>query len=59
VACDFKNARQAVFNALLGSYGAKGGLSFVSKPGDVGRKGLKKFMDLYPNKLFQCGLDSI
>jgi len=37
-----------IINALLGSYGAKGGLPFVSKPGDVGRKGLKKFMDLYP-----------
>lgn len=37
-----------IINALLGAYGAKGGLPFVSKPGDVGRKGLKKFMDLYP-----------
>ncbi|WP_022668025.1 molybdopterin-dependent oxidoreductase [Desulfospira joergensenii] len=37
-----------IINALLGSYGAKGGLPFVSKPGDVGAKGLKKFMDLYP-----------
>jgi thiosulfate reductase / polysulfide reductase chain A len=37
-----------IINALLGSYGAKGGLPFVSKPGDVGRNGLKKFMDLYP-----------
>jgi thiosulfate reductase/polysulfide reductase chain A len=37
-----------IINALLGSFGAKGGLPFVSKPGDVGRKGLKKFMDLYP-----------
>ncbi len=37
-----------IINALLGTYGAKGGLPFVSKPGDVGRKGLKKFMDLYP-----------
>ncbi len=37
-----------IINALMGSYGAKGGLPFVSKPGDVGRKGLKKFMDLYP-----------
>ncbi len=36
-----------IINALLGTYGAKGGLPFVSKPGDVGRKGLKKFMDLY------------
>ena len=37
-----------IINALLGSYGAKGGLPFVSKPGDVGAKGLKSFMDLYP-----------
>lgn len=37
-----------IINALLGAYGAKGGLPFVRKPGDVGRKGLKKFMDLYP-----------
>jgi thiosulfate reductase / polysulfide reductase chain A len=37
-----------IINALLGTYGARGGLPFVSKPGDVGRKGLKKFMDLYP-----------
>ncbi|MBF0201460.1 MAG: molybdopterin-dependent oxidoreductase [Desulfamplus sp.] len=37
-----------IINALLGSYGAKGGIPFVSKPGDVGAKGLKSFMDLYP-----------
>ena len=37
-----------IINALLGSIGAKGGLPLVSKPGDVGRKGLRKFMDLYP-----------
>lgn len=37
-----------IINALLGAYGAKGGLPFVSKPGDVGHSGLKKFMDLYP-----------
>jgi len=37
-----------IINALLGSYGAKGGLPFVSKPGDVGRSGLKQFMALYP-----------
>jgi thiosulfate reductase/polysulfide reductase chain A len=37
-----------IINALLGTYGAKGGLPLVNKPGDVGRKGLKKFMDLYP-----------
>lgn len=35
-------------NALLGSIGAKGGLPQVSKPGDVGAKGLSKFEDLYP-----------
>jgi thiosulfate reductase / polysulfide reductase chain A len=45
----FYNCRSIyIINALLGSYGAKGGLPFVRKPGDVGRKGLKKFMDLYP-----------
>lgn len=37
-----------IINALLGSYGAKGGLPFVSKPADVGVNGLKSFMDLYP-----------
>lgn len=37
-----------IINALLGAYGAKGGLPFVNKPGDVDRKGLKQFMDLYP-----------
>ena len=37
-----------IINALLGTYGAKGGLPLVNKPGDLGRKGLKKFMDLYP-----------
>lgn len=37
-----------IINALLGTYGAKGGLAFVSKPGDVGHKGLKQFMSLYP-----------
>lgn len=37
-----------IINALLGSYGAKGGLPFVSKPGDMGHKGLKQFMSLYP-----------
>lgn len=37
-----------IINALMGSYGAKGGLPFVSKPGDVGAKGLKQFMALYP-----------
>lgn len=37
-----------IINALLGSYGAKGGFPFVSKPADVCRKGLKEFMSLYP-----------
>ncbi len=37
-----------IINALLGTYGSKGGLPLVNKPADVGRKGLKKFMDLYP-----------
>lgn len=37
-----------IINALLGSYGAKGGLPFISKPADVGHKGLKEFMSLYP-----------
>jgi thiosulfate reductase / polysulfide reductase chain A len=37
-----------IINALLGAYGAKGGLPFVNKPGDVGRQSLKSFMDLYP-----------
>ena len=38
-----------IINALLGSYGAKGGLPFVSKPADVGINGLKSFRDLYPD----------
>jgi len=37
-----------LINALLGAIGTKGGIPLVNKPGDVGRKGLKKFMDLYP-----------
>ncbi|MBF0469254.1 MAG: molybdopterin-dependent oxidoreductase, partial [Desulfamplus sp.] len=37
-----------IINALLGSYGAKGGLPLISKPSDLGRKGLKEFMSLYP-----------
>lgn len=37
-----------VITALLGGIGAKGGLPFASKPGDVGRKGLQSFMDIYP-----------
>jgi len=37
-----------LINALLGSIGAKGGLPIASKPGDLGRKGLKKLVDLFP-----------
>lgn len=37
-----------IINALLGAIGAKGGLPFMGKPGDVGAKGLKSFMELYP-----------
>lgn len=37
-----------MINALLGAYGAKGGLPFVSAPGDVGAEGLNQFMSLYP-----------
>lgn len=37
-----------IINALLGSIGAQGGLPFMNKPGDVGAKGLKSFMDIYP-----------
>ena len=35
-----------IINALLGSIGAKGGLPLSNKPEDVGRKGLKKLVDL-------------
>ncbi len=37
-----------IINALLGTYGAKGGLPLANNPADVGRSGLKKFMDIYP-----------
>ena len=37
-----------IINALLGSIGAKGGLPLSNTPGDVGRKGLKKLVDLFP-----------
>jgi len=37
-----------IINALLGAIGAKGGLPFANKPGDFGRKGLKKLVDLVP-----------
>ena len=35
-----------IINALLGAIGSKGGLPLANKPGDVGRKGLKKLADL-------------
>ncbi len=37
-----------IINALLGAIGAKGGLPLASKPGDVGKTGLKPLADLYP-----------
>ena len=37
-----------IINALLGAIGPKGGMPFANKPGDVGRKGLKKLVDLVP-----------
>lgn len=37
-----------IINTLLGAVGAKGGLPITNKPGDVGRKGLKSLMDLFP-----------
>jgi thiosulfate reductase/polysulfide reductase chain A len=37
-----------LINALLGSIGAKGGLPLTNKPGDVGHKGLKNLVDLFP-----------
>jgi thiosulfate reductase/polysulfide reductase chain A len=37
-----------IINALLGAFGAKGGLPMVSKPKDVGQAGLKSFQDLFP-----------
>lgn len=37
-----------IINALLGAYAAKGGLPFVNTAKDVGRKGLKKLVDLFP-----------
>jgi thiosulfate reductase / polysulfide reductase chain A len=37
-----------IINALLGSIGAKGGLPFVNTAKEVGRKGLKKLVDLFP-----------
>jgi len=37
-----------IINGLLGSIGAKGGLAITNKAKDVGRKGLKSFVDLLP-----------
>ena len=37
-----------IINALLGAVGAKGGLPLTAKPGDVGRKGLKELLSLFP-----------
>ncbi len=37
-----------IINALLGAIGAKGGLPLANKPGDVGKKGLRKLVDLVP-----------
>lgn len=37
-----------IINALLGAYGAKGGLAAANGAGDVGRKGLKSFAALFP-----------
>jgi thiosulfate reductase/polysulfide reductase chain A len=37
-----------IINALLGAIGAKGGLPLSNTPGDFGRKGLKKLVDLFP-----------
>ena len=37
-----------IINTLLGAIGAKGGLPYVNKPADVGRKGLQSFMNLFP-----------
>jgi thiosulfate reductase / polysulfide reductase chain A len=37
-----------IINGLLGAIGAQGGLPLANKPGDVGRKGLKSFIDQFP-----------
>jgi thiosulfate reductase / polysulfide reductase chain A len=37
-----------IINGLLGAIGAQGGLPLANKPGDVGRKGLKSFIDPFP-----------
>ncbi len=37
-----------IINALLGAIGAKGGLPLANGPGDVGKKGVKDLMAIYP-----------
>jgi thiosulfate reductase/polysulfide reductase chain A len=37
-----------IINALLGAIGARGGLALAAKPESIGRKGLKKLLDLLP-----------
>lgn len=37
-----------IINALLGAIGAKGGLPIAVGPGDVGKKGMKDLMAIYP-----------
>jgi thiosulfate reductase / polysulfide reductase chain A len=37
-----------IINALLGAIGARGGLALAAKPESIGRKGLKKLVDLLP-----------
>ena len=45
----FYVARTAyLINSLLGAIGAKGGLPFVAKPGDVGHQSLKSLADKFP-----------
>jgi thiosulfate reductase/polysulfide reductase chain A len=49
-----------IINALLGAIGSKGGLPLANKPSDVGRKGLKKLVDLVskPKELRADGVGS-
>jgi thiosulfate reductase/polysulfide reductase chain A len=37
-----------IINALLGAIGAKGGVALAAKPESIGKKGLKKLLDLLP-----------
>jgi thiosulfate reductase / polysulfide reductase chain A len=37
-----------IINSLMGAIGSKGGLPLANSPGDVGRQGLKKLVDLVP-----------